>query len=227
MGLRKHRLTRGLVGLWLTDDNDPAVAYDHSGNLNHGAIYGASWTQGRVGRGLSFDGVDDYIDCGTGNTLNNIIKGITIAAWFYKVSYSYGTIASKYSHYEIHLDPSNCFVFQTNNSSGDVRARTNFQLDLNKWYFGVFTYDYYNTPHHKLYVNGVNSQLVWLNSDDDGNQADGGLWPVPLRPFRIGTRPDGSLKYYGYIDEVVIWNRALSEDEIKDLYAIGRIRNAI
>jgi len=197
--------------------------WDMSGYNNHGAIYGA--IPGICG--WSFDGVNDYVCCGTGSVLNNIIKGITLMAWFYKFSYAYGAIISKYSHYEIHLDPSNCFMFQTNNSTGDVRAGTNFQLDLNKWYFGVFTYDYYNTPHHRLFVNGENCQLVWMNSNDDGNQADGGLYPTPTNPCDIGVRLTTTLPYYGFIGEAYIYNRALSPVEIRNIYELTRAKYGV
>ena len=55
---------------------------DESIYNNHGTIYGATWT--RLSSGLwvlSFDGVDDYIDCGTNNILNPGTGDFTVEFW--------------------------------------------------------------------------------------------------------------------------------------------------
>ncbi len=58
-------LEEGLV-LWLRfEEGKGDIARDSSGYNNDGKIYGASWVKGKVGGGLQFDGVDDYVDCGS------------------------------------------------------------------------------------------------------------------------------------------------------------------
>jgi hypothetical protein len=47
----------GLVGEWHFDGD----AKDSSGNGNDGTIYGATFVEGKFGKALSFDGVDDYV----------------------------------------------------------------------------------------------------------------------------------------------------------------------
>jgi hypothetical protein len=54
-------MTKGLVAYWSFDEGSGNIAYDSSGNGNHGTIYGAKWTSGKFGQALSFDGVDDYV----------------------------------------------------------------------------------------------------------------------------------------------------------------------
>ena len=54
--------------------------FDYSGYNNHGTIFGATKVSGRNAEGLSFDGVDDYVNCGSAASLDNIpVK--TIELW--------------------------------------------------------------------------------------------------------------------------------------------------
>jgi hypothetical protein len=55
----------GLVGYWPFDEGSGSVAVDASGNANHGDVVGASWTSGKLGGALDFDGTNDYVDVGT------------------------------------------------------------------------------------------------------------------------------------------------------------------
>jgi len=56
-------------------------AVDISRYGNNGTINGAVWTSsGRFGSALQFDGVDDYVDCGNGASLN-ITTAVTVEAW--------------------------------------------------------------------------------------------------------------------------------------------------
>ncbi|MFQ6057165.1 MAG: hypothetical protein ACE5J9_05430 [Methanosarcinales archaeon] len=52
----------GTVGYWHFEEGSGNVAVDSSGLGNNGTIYGATWTTGKVGGALSFDGVDDYVE---------------------------------------------------------------------------------------------------------------------------------------------------------------------
>ena len=56
-------LLNGLVGWWKFDEGSGTVAYDSSGNGNDGNLTnGPTWTTGKIGGALSFDGVDDFVD---------------------------------------------------------------------------------------------------------------------------------------------------------------------
>src|SRR3989344_3676813 len=55
--------TSGLVGYWTFDEGTGATASDSSGNNNTGTLTnGPTWTTGKIGQALSFDGVDDYVN---------------------------------------------------------------------------------------------------------------------------------------------------------------------
>ena len=77
------------VGVWSFDEGEGTIVHDSSGYNNHCTIYGASFTQDTPERivhsnsstySLSFDGQNDYLDCGNDESLD-ITDEITIEAW--------------------------------------------------------------------------------------------------------------------------------------------------
>lgn len=71
--------TNGLVAHWMFDEGSGTIAYDSAGS-NDGTIYGAQWAAGILDGALDFDGVDDYVDCGSDPSLYGMAE-ITISAW--------------------------------------------------------------------------------------------------------------------------------------------------
>jgi len=72
-----------LIGWWKFDDTEGSTASDSSGNNHTGTLVGNPQWQpsgGKIGGALSFDGVDDYVDCGSDASLN-ITNAVTIAVW--------------------------------------------------------------------------------------------------------------------------------------------------
>lgn len=61
------------------DEGQGTWAMDHSGEGNHGQIVGASWVPGKYKHALSFDDLDDFVNCGHGSSLN-ITAAVTIEA---------------------------------------------------------------------------------------------------------------------------------------------------
>ncbi len=53
----------GLVAYYSFDEGSGNVLHDLSGNENDGTIYGAKWVDGKYGKALEFDGINDYVDC--------------------------------------------------------------------------------------------------------------------------------------------------------------------
>jgi hypothetical protein len=77
---------KSLVGYWPFDEGSGTIAKDYSGNGNDGTlcngstcgVQGPTWTTGKVGGALSFDGVDDYVDT---SLIFNSPSYFTVAAW--------------------------------------------------------------------------------------------------------------------------------------------------
>jgi len=76
----------GRGGIWHFDENSGSIAYDSSGNNNHGTIVNATWTTGVNNSALSFDGIDDYVTVQDSPGLD-ISSDMTIEAWMKPSSY--------------------------------------------------------------------------------------------------------------------------------------------
>jgi hypothetical protein len=72
--------TTGLVLALGFDEGAGTRTSDASGSNNNGAISGATWTVGRFGRALSFDGVNDLVSVADSNSLD-LSSGMTLQAW--------------------------------------------------------------------------------------------------------------------------------------------------
>ena len=174
------------------------------------------------GSALEFDGTDDYVDCGNDENLN-ITGDITISAWIYLTRGGDGSdasgqvIAAKTITRGAYNNP---FDFRTStglvprltlvraDSSGHEYLYSAEHLSLNCWHYVAVTV---NNNDGNFYVDG-------LITDKSGN---GFTKPASgnSKPVYIGRRDDG-LYFDGSIDEVAIFNRALSAEEIQMLMHI-------
>ena len=198
-------------GHWEMDENSGLVAGDSSGNSRNGAISGASWVAGKVGSALSFDGVDDEV-IATG------YKGIsgsntrTIAAWI-KTS-STGTIAywgenatGKKSAFRIRSNNPNRGVIRYEIDGGYIHGST--VLNDNQWHHvcAVLPAGATDVDQTLLYVDGQLETIVTTSSRTINTGS--------LEDFKIGS--DNSIYFDGVIDDVRLYSRALSAQEINDL----------
>jgi len=208
-------------------------AYDLSGNNNHGAIYGASWTYGKIGRGLSFDGVDDYLKVEPFTVYG--WKGISIVRWVKFPSYKPNTLWSKsfmigdfwtdrpsffhaYSNTNTILGVSMYFTTRKPDGTPGLYAWSINVVD--KWVFVVDTFDLASRV-RKGYLNAELKYSVTIPSSEKTIlewNPDTAANPSYYKCFTIGC----NVKLWEFVnetaDEVMIFNRALSEKEIKSLY---------
>jgi len=206
------RIIDGVVGSWHFDEGSGAAVYDSSGNGNNGTIYGASWIDGKFGRALSFDGVDDYVEINeVDNTLTPGTSNYSIELWFKLSSESTGHrgLVSKgvfqgngaYTTYIYDSDFAKWYSDGTNTVSGVTG-----NLNDGQWHHIVFTK---NGDEHRIYLDGVLDNSKTLTDVDITSEEN----------VIIGARSGGSDAFFlGVIDEVRIYNSALSEEGISDLY---------
>ncbi|MEM4461217.1 MAG: hypothetical protein QXY70_03730, partial [Nanopusillaceae archaeon] len=77
------------------DEGSGNIVYDYSGNNNHGVLYNnLVWTDGMFGRALSFDGIDDYVDCGNIPSLT-LTGPFSLSAWIKPMEGTQKTIIAK------------------------------------------------------------------------------------------------------------------------------------
>ena len=209
LGLAAGIANAELVGYWKFDEGSGNVAYDLSDYTNDGAINGGpEWVAGKIGAALEFDGSDDYVDCGNDSSLN-INDKITVAAWVKTTSTAHGYFVSKgtawdeIGHYAIGQEYNTPLTFQVEiaGSGGAVELDSNVAVNDGQWHHIASTYD---DPVIKVYIDGVEENTMTGSNALTGS-AVGGL--------TIGQRGSGNI-IGGIIDEVRIYNRALTEPEI-------------
>ena len=207
-------LTEGLVGYWSFDDS-ANPGRDDSGNGNDGTVYGATWTTGKFGGALSFDGVDNYVSVPDDAALD-VLGDITISAWVYCTrSGSYQAIVTKCVGGGARNNP---FDFRTTSNAtpnlafvradaiAHERVYSTVAIPMSQWHHVSVRVEN-NIP--DFYVNGFVTRKY----------ADTTFTRTPTgnaNPLLIGRRDDG-LYFNGLIDEVRIYNRALSGSEIMAL----------
>ncbi|HXH12490.1 MAG TPA: LamG-like jellyroll fold domain-containing protein [Alphaproteobacteria bacterium] len=198
----------GLVAAYGFNEGSGTVITDLSGNGNHGTISGAAWTSsGRFGKALTFDGVNDWVTVNDAPSLD-LTTGMTLAAWVYPTTNTgWRTIVIKeqsgqliyalYSSTDSKKPSGHVFV-----NGKDEILRGPSQLPLNTWTHLATTY---NGSVLRLYVNGVQVS----------SRSVSGSILTSTRPLRIGGNSVWPEWFKGRIDEVRVYNRALSGGEIQ------------
>jgi hypothetical protein len=200
----------GLKGDWKFDENTGTTAADVSGSGNTATlISGAGWTTGQNGSAVSLDGVDDYVQVGAQSSLVMTNTG-TLTTWIYPTgagsnAFAGGTILAKEGEYVINRFPDGTIQWGfANGDPGWQFINTGYVAPLNQWTHIAITYD---NGVIKTYANG---SLVHTYS---GSGFIGDQYPSQ-NDFRIGGRQLNPQLFQGRIDEVRVYNRALSAREI-------------
>jgi len=216
------RVIDGVVGAWHFDEGEGNIAHDTSGEGNDGTLYDANstnndgdtppqWIDGKFGKALSFDGVDDYVDCGSDSSLN--ISNGTIIAWVKRTADApefFGIVSTDAAGLNdgdmvLGITSAQKLFFMLCDGAAEYEIYSNEATTINQWYFIAVTF---GSGGMKMYVNNV--------EQDDTKTFTGGMKPV--QNLLVGSRRTNRWYHNGTIDEVRIYNRTLSEEEISDLY---------
>jgi len=200
-------LAEGLVAEWTFEEVKGDVVRDTSDNNNNAVLHGPVRVKDGIGTALRFDGVDDYVDCGSTASLD-ITRQVSLEAWVCPEKPSLGEpiIVGKgiYSYALTWSGTSLMFYI----SAGHWKCNT--ELPMGKWSHVVGTYD---GNRMRLYV--------------DGEPVSGFVMPEPGTPIAsrggsavIGSEGAGGGRgfFCGMVDNVRIYNRPLSEAEIRSHY---------
>ncbi|ODS37277.1 hypothetical protein BEH94_04455 [Candidatus Altiarchaeales archaeon WOR_SM1_SCG] len=213
----------GLVAYWSFDDISRNIAPDEAGN-NDGIIHGnPNEVNGTSGKALEFDGVDDYVDCGNGASLNNFNQ-ITVEAWI-KLSdtNSRDMIAEKHTSWWVDGTTAGWwFARETDNkltflvvSSNERYTHSTINVPTGSFVHVVGTYDGTNT---KVYINGVDNTGSQQGTGSGSIKNSGNSVVVGNCRWCNAISVPMDAHFNGTIDEVKIYNRALTEGEIKTEY---------
>jgi len=221
---------QGLVGYWPLDEGSGTIAHDASGNGHNGTLdNGPEWVTGadaKMGTGaLLFDGTDDRVSIDSFDVVGG--SGITIACWF-KASnldtpgndprmVSKATGGASDAHWFM-LSSSRVgdqkvlrFRLKTDGATGEIKADPEGSIELDVWIHAALTWD-------------GSTMLIYKNGAQVGTLAKVGELTVdPDVNMAIGNQPDGAENrpFDGIIDDIAIWNRALTQTEIGEVMASG------
>lgn len=203
-------LSDGLAAYYPFNGN----ANDESGNGNNGNVHGAVLTSDRKGRSnsaYSFNGTSSYIEVADSPDLD-ISDQITICAWRSVTSNSLGRLVRKVNTWG---PPVGGYILsgaadyinselQLDSRTGVVITRHEATYPLNTWGFVAMTYDGSRVT---LYYNGE----IIKTEDVTGHIVANNI------PLLIGASERVEF-FGGSIDDIRIYNRALSEEEIQEIY---------
>jgi hypothetical protein len=198
----------GLVGWWRFDEGTGTTAGDSSGNGNNGTIYGATYTAGKYGQALSFDGTSSYVAVPDSSSLQ-ITGAITLMAWVKTNDLNKQAVITKSGGYLLYVGTGGdgaVYGYLYGTTSGWLGGSTDVADGL--WHLIALTYDpNAGANNFKLYVDGaLNAQYT----------VTGSISPSTNR-IGIGDRPDVGYRdfFSGTIDEARVYNRVLSASEIQ------------
>ena len=219
----------GLVGYWKFDEGQGNMCKDSSGHGNQGILHGnPTWERGNYildvfgnplsetggsGCALKLDGVDDYVDCGNGPSLD-ITGPLTLEAWINpleKPTGEPGVVGKDFNSYALtYYRPSHCYWYI---SSGDNNCATPIGAGAWSHVAGVF-----DGTMVRLYLNGrpVRSRKSGFNSVGKGKNLLIGC--IVSDPAAQDPGDPRVPHFKGLIDEVRVYNRALTEKEIVRRY---------
>ncbi|KPL24302.1 MAG: hypothetical protein AMJ75_03995, partial [Phycisphaerae bacterium SM1_79] len=204
-------VSASLVGYWALDEGSGTTAQDSSGNNNHGALMGdPQWVAGQVGGALQFDGVDDWVEVPHHDSLT-VDSEVTVAAWIYAERHTgpggatwQGVFAKGNTNrsYSLYTEASGALHFST----AGIGTLSDPTLPLNEW---VHVCAMVAGGAHRYYVNGAPA----------GQGGSGIILPgaSDTESVMIGTTHEGSREFLGMIDEVRVYDHALTEAEVEQL----------
>jgi hypothetical protein len=192
------------------------TAYDSSGNNNTGQITSATQGEGKLGQALNFNGTSSYVGMAN-NSVLALTGDLTISAWVNTATLTGNhTIFGKYylEEYSLQVNSGVPNFYQGDGTHYD-NLNANTTLVANQW-------------HQITVVRNTASKKIFIYNDGNLDVAAGGLSytydPVAgSRIAAIGQRSTaGGIFWNGSIDDVRIYNRALSSTEVGDLYRMGK-----
>lgn len=191
-------------------ENSTFVA-DASGNGNNGLVTDASFiNNGRINGAYLFDSLIDYIEVNGSNSLNITSNKVSIEAWFNAtqlkagilVGENIGQCSSTLFTYNLETGLTGAMGFQIATDTGRTSLFTTGTYTPNQW---THLAGVYNGTHMKLYVNGQLNNIVTKTGDID---------KFGSRFFIGKNQACGDYDFRGIIDEVAVYNRDLSDNEV-------------
>jgi len=210
-----------IVSWWRFDEGTGTVAYDSRGVNNGNLMNGPAWASGIINGGLSFDGINDYVLIPYNSSLN-LTEFFTLAFWIYVDAnvLPFGAVISKDGEYEM-APAYNVYVgyggvrtvcFTDKDMGAPELITEPNSLSPGAWNHVVVTFNDSASPQARIYIDGVEKI--------SGTQPAPYLQATYLTIGRCGGGFDPSY-LNSPLDDVRIYNRDLSAEEVLQLYQSG------
>ena len=201
-----------LSGSWHFDENTGTTTNDESDYNNTGTLTNSpTWTTGKFSSALSFDGVNDYVNFASVPT--TVIDNWSMEAWINPANLNQLGLAVS-NAYDNGVT-GNGYTFGVGNGAGGAGNKLQGLLSGVAWLDSGYTFPNANQWYHvvmlrtsgvtKFYVNGIQTPNTFATT------------PTTPTQFRVGSQT-GIRFFNGTIDEVKIYNKALSASEISAHY---------
>ncbi|MDD5430614.1 MAG: prepilin-type N-terminal cleavage/methylation domain-containing protein [Candidatus Pacebacteria bacterium] len=215
--VEEYKRDPNLIGYWPLDEGTGTTVYDVSGIGNDLTFASVPvWTTGKIRGALDFDGANDSVNK-TSPTVDLSTNKITMAAWVYIEGHGTSdgadnnifSIRDAYDYYKLGWNYTSNLAFTqldfTDNTAASLQSTVAVTDGTGVWYHIAATYD---TSVVKIYINGVFDTSVTKNKT---------LRSITT-PLSIGSLVNSTRFFNGIIDEMRLYNRALSAAEILELY---------
>lgn len=204
-----------IVAAWLFDEGSGDTAKDFSGNGHDGEVVGGpDWVDGKFGKALEFDGIDDWVEVEEIGTFDEI----TICVWAkytgkvgqFRVIFNNNGWVVGDLHYQIRVP--NELNLAVNGDGGHLFSEIFFNdKEMDKWHHFASSYSATGDfrRHH-------------INGEPDASD-EKPLNPVKIGPARIGAW-DGGVgirEWQGMLDELIIFNAILDQEDIQAIMNDG------
>jgi hypothetical protein len=210
----------GLSGYWRLDETTGTVASDSSGKRNHGTLNGftfdtATVSPGKLGNALNLNGTTNYISIPNASSLQPT-SALSISAWIKGDAWGSGSDVDSIlrkgeanpNNYQLAIADGRVALYLDDSDTAGHRGDTVLQAGV--WYHVAATWD---GSQVKVYVNGL--------LDHSPPTSKAAPIAVDTRPLYIGGRSGADL-FDGVIDDVRLFNYALTPQEILELKGTGQ-----
>ncbi len=224
-----HSLSRGLVGWWLFNEMAGDVVYDVSVKANDGTFSGMTsidaWRGSPLGASIEFDAVDNLINVGSDSSLNNLfLGGGTITAWinprtngeggnFARIAQKNNDGSSDIEGWVFFLDNGRLRTIIDFDTGSVERLSGVSTITLNQWQHVALVWDGSITGTNLIYYINGKEPPYGTSSNASGSQVSDAAYDLI-----IGNRSDAARTFDGQLDDVRIFDRELSSDEIHEIY---------
>jgi hypothetical protein len=199
----------GLVAAYGFDEGSGTAVTDLSGSGNSGVITSATWAAtGRFGKALSFNGTNSWVTVQDSPSLD-LSKGMTLEAWVLPTAtpMPWAAIIMKEQAGE------QAYTLTASSDTGQPNSILN--VGSSKYYLSAGTSIAISAWTHLAATYDGTAQRIYINGVQVATQAPSGSLVSSSNPLRIGGDSVWGEHFQGLIDEVRIYNRALSPAEVQ------------